>query len=479
MKNTILLIILFSFHFVSNAQNSTKDVNIFYEIVRNVLPKKERNLLNFNASEKIKIKLFSKIDSLNFGNYKLQSIPLELFELTNLKYLHIPNCVIKQLPPEIRQLKKLKTLILEETELEFLPKEIGALRELETLTLSLKTREIVESLGHIEGFLIQGIKELPKEIGKLKKLKTLILHNIPSKHLPKSFKKLQKLEKLEINFHTLTTLPKEIKSLKNLKYLHLSHGKLQGLPKKIGKLERLEVLNLDDNYLKFLPKEIGNLKSLKNINLNDNQLRNLPKEIGNLEKLEKLRLSLNRLRDLPEEMSNLNSLTYLDLHHNFFEKAPKVLQDLGKTCKISFNTWTGNSHHYLITTQEFNKGNFQKSYEIMLNVCQRDSANFQNWQLLSWYSLFVGEYDTAIKAGQKSLKLNSVASDAEKNIALAYLLQNDWENAQKIYLKWKDKTRNNMPLALSCNESFLQDIFELEFVGIKHKDFKKVKRLLK
>lgn len=482
MKKVIpVFIIIFSFCLKSYAQN--KDVDVFYEVIKKKLPKKQRKLLNSKTFEELKKELFSKVDSLDFKNYKLQSIPLELFDLKNLEYLNLSNCSIQQLPSEIKKLKNLKTLIWENAELQSLPKEVGKLQKLENLFLSLKMEDIIQSYIHIEGFLSNGLNELPKEFGKLKNLKTLTLQNIALIKLPKTFKKLQKLEKLEIYFHTLTTLPKEIISLQNLKELYLSQGKLQILPKEIEKLEKLEILNLDKNYLNFLPKEIGNLKNLKRLTLHDNQLKSLPKEVANLRKLEKLILSMNRLKTLPKELHNLKSLKFLDLQYNLFETELKVIQELKKSSNVFFNSifeiFADSSDYYLKSKREFKRGNYQKSYDIMLKVCQLDSTNFRNWEALSWHSIFVGRYDIAIQASQKSLYLDKITSEAEKAMALAYLLRNEWNKAKEIYLKWKDKTRNSMPLALSCNESFLQDIFELESAGIKHKDFEKVKKLLK
>jgi hypothetical protein len=63
----------------------------------------------------------------------------------------------------------------------------------------------------------------------------------------------------------------------------------------------------------------------------------------------------------------------------------------------------------------------------------------------------------------------------EANLALAYLLNNQWSEAQLIYIKWKGKKfPDNKRLSDSV---FLEDINELIKLGIKHKDFDKVKKI--
>jgi hypothetical protein len=64
----------------------------------------------------------------------------------------------------------------------------------------------------------------------------------------------------------------------------------------------------------------------------------------------------------------------------------------------------------------------------------------------------------------------------ETNLALGYLLSNQYDRAEVIYRKWKGK-KFEAGDAENADAIFLNDIAELESFGIHHVDFQKVKRL--
>ena len=68
---------------------------------------------------------------LSLYNSKIQTFPIEIFQLTNLRYLDISNNDIKVLPPEICDFKKLDYLDIYGNKIEVLPPEIGNLTNLE------------------------------------------------------------------------------------------------------------------------------------------------------------------------------------------------------------------------------------------------------------------------------------------------------------------------------------------------------------
>jgi hypothetical protein len=61
------------------------------------------------------------------------------------------------------------------------------------------------------------------------------------------------------------------------------------------------------------------------------------------------------------------------------------------------------------------------------------------------------------------------------NLALSLLYQGKWEEAQKLYLEWKDKPYNNA----TYKKAFLDDLESLENAGITHSDVNKIRSLLK
>lgn len=89
--------------------------------------------------------------------------------------------------------------------------------------------------------------------------------------------------------------------------------------------------------------------------------------------------------------------------------------------------------------------------------------------------MFVNKPKEAITSAQKSLELSPDKTGVYSNLALGYVLNNEFEKAKPIYMEWKDKQFDN---SRTWKEVFLADIADLEAAGIKHKDFEKVRELL-
>ena len=124
----------------------------------------------------------------------------------------------------------------------------------------------------------------------------------------------------------------------------------------------------------------------------------------------------------------------------------------------------------------FNVRKYRQAFFLQQEIMRRDPLLYQNHWSLSWYALFAGEYDTAILAAQRTLELAPEAQGVETNLALGYLLNDQWTEAEAIYQKWKGRSFLND--GRLCDEIFLQDIVALEFAGITHPDFEKVRQLL-
>ena len=198
--------------------------------------------------------------------------------------------------------------------LETLPKEIGELKELRWLDLSWNR-----------------LKTLSNEIGELKNLQVFHLCRNRLETLSKGIGELKRLQELHIYWNQLKTLPKEIRELKKLKVLDLSGNRLETLPKEIGGLANLRGLYLYENRLKTLPNEIGGLKVLQELYLSGNRLRTLPNEIGELKVLQELYLSGNRLEALPEEIGMLTGLRTLNLSGTGLRSLPASIRNLSNT----------------------------------------------------------------------------------------------------------------------------------------------------
>jgi WD40 repeat protein len=89
------------------------------------------------------------------------------------------------------------------------------------------------------------------------------------------------------------------------------------------------------------------------------------------------------------------------------------------------------------------------------------------------------EFASSLKAIKLSLKLDSTYEFAYSNLPLAYILNDNYEEACKLYEKWKDKPWTTDESYHTFRDAFLTDISDLESKGISHENFSKVKELLK
>ncbi len=137
------------------------------------------------------------------------------------------------------------------------------------------------------------IQNIPNEIGRLENLRQLFVWKSQIKTLPHSIGEFKRLEELRVSGGKLEELPASIWNLQNIKYLNLSDNLLKELPSEIGKLSGLEKLNLSGNGLTCLPSEIGNLTSLETLDLTGNKLTTLAPELSKLTLLKDLYLYPN------------------------------------------------------------------------------------------------------------------------------------------------------------------------------------------
>jgi tetratricopeptide (TPR) repeat protein len=95
--------------------------------------------------------------------------------------------------------------------------------------------------------------------------------------------------------------------------------------------------------------------------------------------------------------------------------------------------------------------------------------------VMAWYLLFDRAFKEAGEHAQKGLDLDPSQEWINTNLALAYLFTGQYEKAEAIYRKFKDKPLNENT---SFRETFLKDFKELEEAGITHRDSEKIRLLL-
>ncbi len=125
-----------------------------------------------------------KVYRLHLNHQRLDSLPLEIFQLTNLRELNLSRNKLENLPPEIGQLQYLEHLDLSNNKLSRLPDEIGQLNRLIYLGLN---RNVITALpstiGNMEKLEVlelwdNELEDVPDEISELKNLRVLELRGI-------------------------------------------------------------------------------------------------------------------------------------------------------------------------------------------------------------------------------------------------------------------------------------------------------------
>lgn len=395
----------------------------------------------------------AKLNSLNLYYAKLKELPESFGHLNSLNYLNLNSNQLTGLPTMFRQLTNLNTLSLGSNQLSELPPFIGQLANLEWFNLSRNQ-----------------LKSLPGSFGRLSNLKSLDLVSNQLKTLPESFAKLSQLEDLALTNNQLDILPSSVTRLTNLKTLTLNANQLTTLPNSVTRLTNLKTLTLNANQLTTLPDSFGQLTSLIKLDLDDNQLKALPESFGRLASLNHLDLSFNQLSALPNVFEKFKNLTHLDFRGNpiqndFLEKLRAAMP----WCRIYP---TPPSVHEL-----FRQGEYHKAFINQLAFVGEYGPNVvADCEFLSRFALFAQQPQAAIEAAQKGLERFPEFQYLNTYLALGYVMNDQWSEAEKIYNEWKGKSfSSNTGLS---NDAFLNNIAELEAAGITHPDFAKVRALL-
>ncbi|MGF2038254.1 MAG: COR domain-containing protein [Nostoc sp. CmiVER01] len=148
---------------------------------------------------------------------RLTTLPPEIGQLTNLRFLYLGSNQLSSLPPEIGQLTNLQFLYLGSNQLSSLPPEIGQLTNLQTLDLD-----------------SNQLSSLPPEIGQLTNLQSLDLGSNQLSSLPPEIVQLTNLQILDLRSNQLSSLPREIRQLSNLKKLDLRRNPVPIPPEILG-----------------------------------------------------------------------------------------------------------------------------------------------------------------------------------------------------------------------------------------------------
>jgi len=115
---------------------------------------------------------------------------------------------------------------------------------------------------------------LPEWIGAFKNLKVLDVRSCELESLPKTIRKLTTLHDLFLSNNHLQEIPSMLLNLKNLEVLTIDDNNILFLPDSIDLLKKLKIFNVVGNPLKNLPKSILNFKFLKKFLVGEYKLQN-------------------------------------------------------------------------------------------------------------------------------------------------------------------------------------------------------------
>ncbi|KMT08550.1 hypothetical protein BVRB_6g138300 isoform B [Beta vulgaris subsp. vulgaris] len=233
--------------------------------------------------------LSTKLTEIYFsGNMLTGSIPLELFNLINLRRLDLSdNQLSGHIPHQIKNLKKLQGFSF--------------------------------SNNHLLG-------DIPSSMGNLSWLSVLYLDN---------------------NYFQ-GTIPSSLGECTNLLSISFSNNNLSGpLPSNLFKASMLNTLRLDQNHLQgVIPTEINQLKNLVVFDISQNSFSGeIPSSLGSCTELLELHMGGNSIiGSIPQSFKSLTSMMLLNLSHNRFTgEIPSFLCNISvlNVLDLSFNDFEG------------------------------------------------------------------------------------------------------------------------------------------
>lgn len=413
---------------------------------------------------------------------QLKDLPADIQSLRSLQYLDISNNKCTNLPTLTGKLLKLRFLNLSKNDLKKLPPEIGGLKHLEHIDIS-----------H------NDLADLPDQISNMVKLKSINLSSNAFKSLPVGIKDLTELTTLELNNNVIEKLPTWLKELENIKQLDLSKNRLYKHSINVESLTNLRSLSLMDNDLKQLPLKFVELKYLTTLDLRYNQslqVRPLEDEMPWC----KFVLSNDEFED------NFFEIGYIAFESgNYKEALASFLKDIEDPKSPFSNEYAGLCYYYLKDNKKaveyleeshtlrpsrlstvtylaniyFEEKNYLKAYEYVVKATNLDNVNSKSWNELSRMALYANKPKEAIKAAQSSLKIDKRDRTIESLLAIGYILNNQWEEANRIYKMWRGQTFFTDGQPQACGQVFINDIMALEGAEISHQDFDKVKNMFR
>ncbi|KFK43299.1 hypothetical protein AALP_AA1G106000 [Arabis alpina] len=261
---------------------------------------------NFPIDSVCELKSLQKL-SLGFNSFS-GSIPIDLKNCTNLKYLDLGNNLFSGTFPDFSDLNQLQYLYLNNSAFS------GVFPW--------------KSIRNATGIVVLSVGDnpfdttpFPYEVVSLKKLYWLYLSNCSiTGKIPPAIGDLIELENFEVADSGLTgEIPPEIVKLTKLRQLELYNNNLTGkFPSGFGNLKNLTKLDASTNNLEGDLSELRTLTNLVSLQMFENGFSGeIPPEFGEFKDLMNLSLYTNKLTGpLPQGLGSLADFDFIDASSN-------------------------------------------------------------------------------------------------------------------------------------------------------------------
>uniref|UniRef100_A0A3Q4M672 Leucine rich repeat containing 40 n=1 Tax=Neolamprologus brichardi TaxID=32507 RepID=A0A3Q4M672_NEOBR len=235
------------------------------------------------------------------GNFMLlDSLPVEMCTLKNLRSLTLQQNLLENLPEDLGQLANLTELDASSNQLKSLPSSFGCLVSLQKVNLCHNQLSgLPDSLARLTSKSCRS-----GQVGVLEPTPA-VLGCVTFSGFFELWFNLADVKLLDCSDNQLTEIPESLSEMLALEQLYLRHNKLRFLPK-------LPLTVLENNKIKTVPEEITLLSTLTRLDLTNNDITSLPASLSLLPNLNVLLLEGNPLRGIRRDILSCLCLFFVE-----------------------------------------------------------------------------------------------------------------------------------------------------------------------